>query len=105
MPTAMFAAVPRTPPPPKESPDFGVGINSALLNSSMLTRMFASPDIPDDNPLSDTDTSLFDYDRRNVESVEHGYVVNDGQVSILCAYTCSLPIYLFTTSNNSISRI
>ena len=72
MPTAMFAAVPRVPPPPRDAPYVSAGLASTLLNSSMLTRMFATP-VPESDPLGNTqlgttgpitdpDTSYYDYE-------------------------------------------
>ena len=66
MPVASFAAVPRTPPPPKTPPpEVGFGISSGVLNTTLLGRMFATPEPGDEHMLSDTDTSLFDYQHTN----------------------------------------
>ncbi len=68
MPAAMFAAVPRTPPPPKEPPVYGPGLSTAVLGSSVIGRLFATPEPPaEPHVMSDTDTSLFDYDSPDLQ--------------------------------------
>lgn len=68
MPAAMFVAVPRAPPPPKEPPEYSPGLSSTLLNSSVLGLMFATPEPPLDEsmPFSDTETSMYDYEKVEV---------------------------------------
>lgn len=60
----MFAAVPRTPPPPAQVPDVDSGLSSALLSAGLVGQMFATPEPPsDERVLSDavSDTSVDDY--------------------------------------------
>ncbi|XP_074646610.1 centrosomal protein of 89 kDa-like isoform X2 [Tubulanus polymorphus] len=77
VPTATFAAVPRTPPPPKPSPQYTAGLSSTLLNSTMLSRMFATPVPPIDDGSQEVDTSIDDY-------ADPGYSVvrREGPVSV-----------------------
>ncbi|CAH1778655.1 unnamed protein product [Owenia fusiformis] len=70
LPTSLFTAVPRIPPPPKDDPPQVSGLATTLLNSSMLGRMFATP--TQEALVSDADTSLPDY-----SGAEPGYSTLD----------------------------
>lgn len=60
VPSAAFAAVPRTPAP-QPVPTTGLGGSSEVLNSSLLGRPALPPSAQDDEPFSDPESSLYDY--------------------------------------------
>ncbi|XP_041375483.1 centrosomal protein of 89 kDa-like isoform X4 [Gigantopelta aegis] len=73
VPSAIFAAVPKTPPP-TTPPGTGVGLAGSLSNVATLGRLFAEPmPLSDDDPLSDPESSLYDYQQME----EAGYVSVD----------------------------
>ena len=61
VPSAIFAAVPKTPPP-TTPPGTGVGLAASLTNVATIGRLFAEPvPLSEDDLLSDPDSSLYDY--------------------------------------------
>lgn len=60
VPSAAFTVVPRTPAP-KPVPTTGLGGSAEVLNSSLVGRPAVPDPTPDDEPFSDPESSLYDY--------------------------------------------
>ncbi|KAJ8303357.1 hypothetical protein KUTeg_019753 [Tegillarca granosa] len=75
LPSVAFAAVPKTPAPSTPpAANLQCAMSTGILNSSLLGKMFSSPDM-DGDPLSDPESSLYDYnmmEEAGYSSVEFG---------------------------------
>ena len=60
VPSAAFAVVPRTPAPTHINAT-ALGGSAEILNSSLLGRPAVPPPSHDDEPFSDPESSLYDY--------------------------------------------
>ena len=69
MPSISMLAAPRTPPPAATLPqEMDPNLTSSILTSTLLGRMFQTPE-GEGNYVSETDTSLYDY-----ENAKEAYV-------------------------------
>ena len=76
MPPVVFTAVPRIPPPVLEKSRYSLGLSTSLLNTSLLSRLFATPTpAPDVDreewPSDDNDSSNLDYEREENLASQH----------------------------------
>lgn len=61
MPPLVFIAVPDTPAP-QPVPGVGLGLSSSLLNTTAIGRMFGTPVPADEEPFSEPESSMYDYE-------------------------------------------